>query len=221
MIKIKPIILVTALAASYANAATIAWTASSAPVEGGFGQTLSTGLFDTTGTEILAENVGGAAGSFDGINWDAGTVTFAGGTADLFHDTQFLSDQATYGNTGSDTVSLTGLTIGNTYRIQALVYDGRGAAGIPGRTVSFDGVNQGQYANGVNGVTWGDGLLVTGTFVADAVNQDFTIEAFEGATSRGGQLNALLVHETAVVPEPSSFALLGLGGLALLRRKRR
>jgi hypothetical protein len=112
------------------------------------------------------------------------------------------------------------LTSGHTYRIQALVFDGRGDAGIPGRTVQFDGVDQGQYANGVDGVTWGDGLLVTGTFTADAATQDFTNEGFQGANSTGAQLNALLVHTTAV-PEPSSAALLGLGGLALILRRRK
>lgn len=128
----------------------------------------------------------------------------------------------TYGTEGAaDTVSLSGLSIGNTYRVQALVFDGRGDAGIVGRTVEFDGVNQGQYASGDPGVDYGTGLLMTGTFVADGATQDFTIEAFDGGNSKGGQLNALTVYETAVVPEPSATALLGLGGLALVMRRRK
>ncbi|MEJ6701262.1 MAG: PEP-CTERM sorting domain-containing protein [Akkermansiaceae bacterium] len=67
-------------------------------------------------------------------------------------------------------------------------------------------------------------MLVTGTFTADSTSQDFTVEAFydDGATkvSKGAQLNALLVHTTAV-PEPSSTALLGPGGLALILRRRK
>ena len=214
------ILSLVGLAAS--QAATISWSSTPYTVNGGFGQFLDTGLFVTTGTEVLAENIGGAATSFDSINFAAGTTTFTG-TFNGFHDTNVpspdLSRDGTYGTDGSsNTVTLTGLTNGYTYRVQALVYDGRGDPGIPGRTVEFDGIDQGQYANGVSGTTWGDGLLVTGTFVADGTTQDFTIEAFDGATSKGGQLNALLVHQTAV-PEPSSLALLSLGALALLRRR--
>ena len=69
--------------------------------------------------------------------------------------------------------------------------------------------------------TWGDGLLVTGTFVADASTQRFTVHAREpgGVLLAGGQLNALTLYQTAV-PEPSAALLGGLGLLALLRRRR-
>lgn len=179
-----------------ATAAPITWTSEPYTVNGGWGQYLDTGIFDTTGTQILAENVGGAATTFDGINFSAGTAVFSG-TYGGFHDgaAPLISRDGTYGNSGPNTMTLSGLTPGNSYRVQALVYDGRGDAGIPGRRVSFDGIDQGQYANGVSGVTWGPGLLVTGTFVADAATQAFTIETFFGVASKGGQLNALLVHE--------------------------
>ncbi|NWK56284.1 PEP-CTERM sorting domain-containing protein [Verrucomicrobiaceae bacterium N1E253] len=226
--KLKYSILAASLLGMAAvNGATVAWSSGAFTTSGGIGATLDAGQFATDGTEILAENIGGGALTFDGINFAAGTVVFAGGTAAVFHENiptanTLLAREGTYGVDGAaDTVSLSGLTIGNTYRIQALVYDGRGDAGITGRTIEFDGLNQNQYANGVSGSTWGDGLLVTGTFVADATTQDFTVEAFTGATSKGGQLNALLVHETAVVPEPTTTALLGLGGLALILRRRK
>lgn len=222
--------VVAALAAATAivgaaNAATISWSGAVANTSGGFGEILDTGLFNTTGTLVSAENVGGAAVNFDGIDFDAGTTTFStGGTFNGFHQGgQELSQTGAYSDGGtSGTVNLTGLTIGNTYRVQALVFDGRGSAGIPGRTVEFDGANQGQYANGVDGVTWGTGFLVTGTFTADATAQDFTIEGFNtDPASVGSQLNALTLHQTAAVPEPSSSALLGLGGLALILRRRK
>ena len=85
-----------------------------------------------------------------------------------------------------------------------------------GRHVFFDGVDQGQYANGVNSVTWGDSLLMTGTFVADGTgSQSFTVQTTtpNGVTLAGGQLNAVLVY---AVPEPSAVALLGLPGLCLV-----
>ncbi|SHK42665.1 PEP-CTERM protein-sorting domain-containing protein/Myxococcales GC_trans_RRR domain-containing protein/MYXO-CTERM domain-containing protein [Rubritalea squalenifaciens DSM 18772] len=210
-----------ALAGS-ASAATISWSSTAYTTNGSAGQNLDTGLFLTTGTEFLVENVGGAATTFDGIDFTADSGLFGSAIANTFHaSSSDLSDSGRYGSSGADTISLSGLTIGQTYRIQALVFDGRGSAGITGRTVSFDGIDQGQYANGVSGVTWGDGLLVTGTFTADATDQDFTIEAFDGASSVGGQLNALLVHNTTAIPEPTSTAFVGLAGLGLLLRRRR
>lgn len=209
-----------------ANAAVVSWSSATFTTSGGFGETLDTGQFDTTGiSQHLAQNIGGNGLSFDGITWAAGTGTFDGDAA-VFHENTppantLLAREGSWGNGGSaGTVSLTGLTDGHTYRIQALVYDGRGTATITGRTVEFDGIDQGTYANGVTGVTWGDGLLVTGTFTAIGTTQDFTIEAFDGTTSKGAQLNALTVYTTAV-PEPSSAALLGLGGLALILRRRK
>lgn len=224
-----PILTVSLLGMAAADAASIAWSGAIFTVSGSFGQTLNTGQFNQTGTLIRAENVGGGALSFDGINWSAGTIGnmgAGGGTYSGFHEniptanTLLARDGAYGGNGNAGTVTLTGLTIGYTYRIQALVYDGRGDTGIPGRTVAFDGTNLGQYAFGVSGVTWGNGLLATGTFVADATTQSFTNEAFtSGGASRGGQLNALTLYQTAV-PEPSAALLGGLGMLALLRRRR-
>jgi len=207
------------LAASTATqAATIAWSSQLYTVNGSSGESLDTGLFVTTGTQILAENVGGSALVFDGINFTAGSIAFAGGTYNGFHDNTNspLSSTGIYGNNTPDTVTLTGLTIGAVYRIQALVYDGRG--GFVGRTVEFDGTNMGQYANGTPNVNWGPGLLVTGNFTADATTQNFTIEAFNGTSSVGGQLNALLLHQ---VPEPSGLLLGGLGMLLGVMRRRR
>ena len=217
--------LVFLAGAGVSHASLISWTSTPYTVNGAWGQYLDTGLFVTSGTQILAENVGGAATTFDSINFSAGTITFNGGTYNGFHDTNvpspLLSRTGTYGTTVPDTVSLTGLTNGYSYRIQALVYDGRGDVGIPGRTVKFDGTSMGQYANGVSGVTWGNGLLVTGTFTANATTQNFTVEAFtSGGASRGGQLNALLVHQTAI-PEPSAAMLGGLSILGLWLRRRR
>ena len=82
-----------------------------------------------------------------------------------------------------------------------------------------DGDDMGIFANGINGVSWGPGLLMTGTFTADATTQDFTTSGFESTgVSIGSQLNAITLYE---VPEPSSAALLGLGGLALILRRRK
>jgi hypothetical protein len=140
----------TLAASALASAAEITWSSAPYLTDGGYGQNLVPGQFATSGTLFLAENVGGSATSFDGINFASGTITFTGGTFGGFHDGSANSPLARTGAYGSGgtpgTVTLNGLTSGNTYRIQALVYDGRGSTGIVGRTVSFDGINQGQYA---------------------------------------------------------------------------
>ena len=86
------------------------------------------------------------------------------------------------------------------------------------------------FAAGLRGTTWSDdntngagdifidanlGGYVLGTFTADATTQD--IYGFAGGSQNIGYLNALVL----TVPEPSSSALLGLGGLALALRRRR
>jgi hypothetical protein len=213
--------IASALAAmGTAHAATISWSNQPYTVNGGSGQNLDTGIFQTDGTLLLADNTGSTNNiTFNGIAFTAGTINF-GNNYGGFHASTTPEQPSTTGTWayGIGTVSLTGLTAGNSYRVQALIYDGRG--GQNGRTVEFDGIDQGVYAHGIANTTWGDGMLVTGTFVADAATQDFTIEVFEtDGTGVGGQLNALLVHE---VPEPSSATLFGgLACLALLRRRRK
>jgi hypothetical protein len=183
-----------ALAGS-AHAATIAWSGSAFLTNGTSPWALLTGQFDTTGTQILAENSGGGAVPFDGINFTAPTIGF-GNTFSGYHSGSpvTLASTGTWSNSAG-TVNLTGLTSGYTYRIQALVIDGRASDGIQtitGRTVLFDGTNQ-----------------------------SFTIQTRNPANTlnTGGQLNALTLYQTAI-PEPSTALLGGLGLLALLLRRR-
>ena len=71
------ILLASLASAAISQAATISWSSTPYTVNGGWGQYLDTGLFVTTGTQVMAENVGGAATTFDGINFAAGTINFA------------------------------------------------------------------------------------------------------------------------------------------------
>lgn len=195
-----------------AHAATISWSASTAATSGAFGETLSPGLFSTIGTLIEAQNLGGLATTFDGISFSAGSQTF-GATFDGFHESsEALSSTATYGS-AAGTINLTGLVVGHTYKIQALVFDGRWTSA--GYGAIFDGTNLGSYANGVASTTWGTGMLATGTFTADSASQSFTV-----GNAGGSQLNAFTLHQTAV-PEASSLLLGVLGSFGLLRRNRR
>ena len=220
-----------ALTASVANASLITWSSQTytnapSPLKNLFG----TGQFDQSGTLLYAENTGGAAVTFDGIAFSAPGIDF-GNTHDGFHASTVgagndISRNGTWVGSAGATVTLgpggvgTALNPGNTYRIQLALVDGRN--GQNGRTVSVDGADQGIYGSGVSNVTWGDSLLITGTFVADATSQSFFIETFNAnASIAGSQLNALTLYETAAIPEPSVTALLSLGVLTLLTRRRR
>lgn len=202
------------LAGTALHAAPITWSSKVYPVNGGFGQNLDTGVIQNDGTLILAENVGGAAEVFDGISFAAGTITFGntnppGIDARGYHEgtgagnTEIVKFGTYSGVAGASTVSLSGLAIGEDYRIQVLVFDGLLDGDANTRTVSVDGIDQGRYTYGTPFVTWGDGRIVTGVFTADATTQDFTIEIFDQATSTslGGQLNAIVVHQV----EPPTF----------------
>ena len=184
---------------------------------------MGTGQIDTSGTQLLADNTGGGATTYDGISYTAGAITFDAVYNAYHAAANAVSSTGVYGTGGGANAFTLGaggvgpdLVIGNSYRVQLLIVDGRGPQA--GRTFEADGINQGVFANGVTNVTWGDSLLVTGTFVADATSQSFSVEAKEvSGGSAGGQLNAVLLHE---VPEPGSLALLGLGGLLIARRRR-
>lgn len=50
---------------------------------------------------------------------------------------------------------------------------------------------------------------------------DLTMVGGSSAATRGAVINGMQIVDTTVVPEPSSTALLGLGGLALILRRRK
>ncbi len=211
-------LLLTTLAISGAQAATITW---SSEVYDNTDYT-GTGLFDTTGTLFYAENTGGGAVTHDGIAFGAGTIDF-GGSAPVFYNNAFnLADTATYSSTivSAETVTIgdggntggTAFTVGQTYRIQLLVADWRSG----GKTLEVDGVDQGVYS----ALSGGDLLLTTGTFTADSTTQSFTVAGFNPSGGNlGGQVNALVVQ---AIPEPSAYGaiagFLALGWVMLRRR---
>lgn len=219
---IVPLAIISTMSiAGLASGAIISWSSSSAPVEGTGGEFLSAGLFDNSGTVVLAENAGGDAGVFDGISFTYDGVI----TKQLekryatVHAGNLLSRAFRYNAAqGAQTLVISDLDINQEYRIQALVFDGR--ASLSGRAVQFDGQNMGVYANGMTGYH-GEGLLVTGVFTADGTTQTFTTENFSDDTYGNGvsaQLNAIAVH---AIPEPSTLGMIGLmgAGLMFVRRK--
>lgn len=149
------------------------------------------------------------------------------------------------GGTGAPTtpsLTFSNLTIGDDYFIQVLLNDARtnGTRDSDWQTGFSDGVNNDigggadtrvAFANLNNrdpvtlvGELSGD--YITGTFTAMTTTQTFALDGTrDGASTFSAgqaQINALQLRTIpAAIPEPSSLALLGLGGLFLANRRRR
>lgn len=136
------------------------------------------------------------------------------------------------------TITLSGLTIGDTYTMQIFTNDARTSGtrdnlwqtGFSDGTQSFaDSLTAGTHgfshlnnrdSGTLTGETSGDSII--GTFIADATNQSFDHQGTrDGFTSNSGGQGQINAFQLRVIPEPSSTALLGLGGLALLLRRRK
>lgn len=181
-------------------------------------------LFDGSVAGELEDSNGGAITEAPLIQWgssddqtgnsDAGYGTALGVTGLGAADEVNLLNSFTWGNTQGIGFELRGLSIGQEYTIQALVVDNRGS--FTGRQLHFepDGTAWGQLplvdytSNGSPAYA----RIVEATFTADG-----TTQAFRTGIQGTGEIhfNALQLR---AVPEPSSLAFLGLGGLLMLRR---
>ena len=199
-----------------AQAATITWDAPASASGDG-----STDVI-TAGTSVYAYQYGTLTSdlTINGVTFQSTTDT----TADSFASTSNASQQGDIGviagTTGDyesllrqniwnaasvGTWTLSGLTDGNDYTVQFWVADTR--YGAAQASTFSDGTNVSDP------LLISTGQYVTGTFTADATTQAITIAG-------DGVFNAMQLRTTAV-PEPSSTALLGLGGLALILRRRK
>ncbi len=172
----------------------------------------------------------------------AGSSDFWGNTGiNPIIDNVLSGHSALAGGVATGTVTLSGLTMGSQYQIQLIgIHDSR--AGINERQyeVSFGGADFGSgtapvltragYGNSdpASPPTFGGQVsygTVVGTFIADGTSQDIQIRS----NTQDGNLTddvdpgigGWILLEQAAVPEPSSTALLGLGGIALLLRRRK
>ena len=95
------------------EAAPIIWSSTKFTTHGTSSGQLDTGVIKKTGTRILAENSGGTALTFDGINFTAGTISFGSAYNGFFDSSSPLAATGTYGGNASGvTVPLSGLTSG-------------------------------------------------------------------------------------------------------------
>lgn len=180
----------------------------------------------------------------DGVTGVSVTATASGEHPNAFGDGEFTSDGDIFNLIASGLFSVTdvtisGLTIGNEYLIQYISNDSRG-----NRSTNFVyGLSDGNMS-GVAGTAEANnspsdgsaptfpetdaGDSISGTFVADATSITFEVW---GSTNGGAsfalgagpaQLNGLQVRDLGVaIPEPASVALLALGAVAGIARRRR
>lgn len=190
------------------QAAPVVWSATPFTTHGASSGLLDTGVIANNGTLVTAQNSGGAATMFDGIAFAAGTVGFGASYNGFFDYASPLAATGTYsGAAAGATVPLTGLSPGHLYRIQVLVFDGRGGAN--GSYLKMDDQNMGVYGHGVSSVTWGSGMLVTGFFTADVSTQSFNLKGYYANNTPNNLMNGLLLHDLGEVAVPTCLVDVG------------
>ena len=217
-------VLVAALAAGQAQASIITWD----PIVT-ISQTAGDDDLVSGGAILLALNIGedpaGAFASIDVTN-STETITFSAdrtvfssnhnascyslATGDADMDKVLDSHGWLTGGIGTThDITISGLTVGTEYYVQFIcAADDRDCCGDRTQTVQDD-----QAVPNVSGAMWRQGVdSVVGTFTATATSETITL-----AGDKDPGLGMMLVR---VVPEPATLALLGVGVLGLLRRRK-
>lgn len=170
-----------------------------------------------------------------GITWGTESLTGITGTADgvdFTYNLTFSSNASLNGDILADEGGAD-FTDGESYSLIVTITSQTGG------TVSFDGLTNFSTSNtaGGEGVTVGgvtylrgtatngdsdprNGVIITGGIVAPTGVGSDTI-TFTSVNTTRLEAAAFQFTGTAAVPEPSSTALLGLGGLALILRRRK
>ncbi|BDS07184.1 hypothetical protein NT6N_22240 [Oceaniferula spumae] len=140
-----------------------------------------------------------------------------GGAADLSSATNIgdadydsLLSQAEFGGGEFTTISVGNgnLESGRSYEIQIWFVDDRAAHTT--RTM--------EYGDGLGSNVSLNDQFVIGTFNADATSQDLFLNTLSPDAGFGN--THITAYQIRLIPEPSTAALLGLGGLALILRRR-
>jgi hypothetical protein len=134
---------------------------------------------------------------------------------------------AIFSNTNTGTIILGNLTQGDEYLLQFWVSDPRNSVTqtrVESLTSSTGGDTNAPTLD-YEAPNSTDGQWVTGTFVADSTTTEtLDLSASNSNPSSGDsgspQVNLFQLRDITSVPEPASFALIGLGAMALCTRRR-
>jgi hypothetical protein len=191
-----------------ASAATISW--------GSAFSITSASDIDNSGSAFLADSMGGGTPTVNGVVFqdvlDTGPFfdpnIWTTSTGDAGLDAILQSHDNFEGPNGPYELTLTGLSIGTLYQVQYIAtHDIRTCCST--RTSTLGDGNGNLTGPSFTRSTGGSAI---GTFTADGTTQ--LIEVY-------GDIDpAIAGIIVRVIPEPGSLALLGLGGLAMLRRRR-
>jgi PEP-CTERM motif len=198
----------------------VAFSASSGEGNVGTSQTLNGVTFTCNAIPAGSGQTNFAVSANASMGWEnggsIGTRSPSTAYASLLSTGLYIQDV----NSPSNPIHLTGLTIGDTYQLQAWStywnadYTIRFSSSAP----------SGAHATGESGTlntaiigTSDNAQFVIGTFTADATTQNFY--QF-GDLSGYSIFGAFQVRDLGAVPEPTTISLLSLGGLALIMRRK-
>jgi hypothetical protein len=183
-----------------------------------------TDIVNTGGMLVSSANFGEAAVTINGVFHGAGSTAGTNLTDNFAFEGDFRNGQTGLGGNleilfsgiagasggAANVLSLSGLTIGQDYLFQTYW------EGVVGQTLTI--TIEGDNTNGV--ADQPTGILISYAFTA--IDDTLNISVDRDDASGGDPNNWLSGYSLqTVVPEPSSTALLGLGGLALILRRRR